>query len=65
MKLFGWTLARTRDLQKALAPVDNRGGWWPIIRESVAGAWQFRTKTIRISNGGKSANSPVLEIQVG
>lgn len=25
---------------KALAPVDNRGGWWPIVRESYAGAWQ-------------------------
>lgn len=25
---------------KALSPVDNRGGWWPILRESYAGAWQ-------------------------
>ena len=41
MKIFGWTIARTRDLvQKALAPVDNRGGWWPIIREFAPGAWQ-------------------------
>lgn len=23
-----------------LQSVDNRGGWWPIIRESYAGAWQ-------------------------
>lgn len=23
-----------------LSSVDNRGGWWPIIRESFAGAWQ-------------------------
>lgn len=23
-----------------LSPVDNRGGWWPIIREAFAGAWQ-------------------------
>lgn len=23
-----------------LSPVDNRGGWWPIIREPYAGAWQ-------------------------
>jgi HK97 family phage portal protein len=23
-----------------LSPVDSRGGWWPIIRESYAGAWQ-------------------------
>jgi HK97 family phage portal protein len=25
---------------KALAPVDNRGGWWPILREWSSGAWQ-------------------------
>jgi len=23
-----------------LAPVDTRGGWWPIVREPFAGAWQ-------------------------
>lgn len=23
-----------------LSPVDNRGGWWTIIREAFAGAWQ-------------------------
>ena len=23
-----------------MAPVDNRGGWWPWIREPSAGAWQ-------------------------
>lgn len=27
-------------VQKALSPVDNRGGWWPIIRESFPGAFQ-------------------------
>ncbi len=25
---------------KALNSVDNRGGWWPLIRESYGGAWQ-------------------------
>lgn len=39
MRLFGLTLTR----QKA-APagqlVDNRGGWFPLIRESFTGAWQ-------------------------
>jgi HK97 family phage portal protein len=25
---------------KALSPVDNRGGWWPVIRESFPGAFQ-------------------------
>ena len=23
-----------------LSPVDNRGGWWPWVRESYSGAWQ-------------------------
>lgn len=27
-------------VQKFLAPVDGRGGWWPIIREPYTGAWQ-------------------------
>jgi HK97 family phage portal protein len=26
--------------QKDLSPPDNRGSWWPVIRESFAGAWQ-------------------------
>lgn len=33
---FGLSLVRT----KALAPVDNRGGWWPYLREFTTGAWQ-------------------------
>lgn len=36
--------------QKALSPVDNRGGWWPIIRESVAGAWQ-QNVTVTLEDG--------------
>jgi HK97 family phage portal protein len=36
---FGLTILRT----KTLAPVDNRGGWWPLIRESYAGAFQQNT----------------------
>lgn len=31
---------RLAAVEKQLSPVDNRGGWWPIIRESFAGAWQ-------------------------
>jgi len=30
----------TPDESKALQAVNNRGGWWPLVRESVAGAWQ-------------------------
>lgn len=39
MRLFGLTITREK-AAPALAPVDNRGGWWGIIRESFAGAWQ-------------------------
>ena len=40
MRLFGWTIAREKAEQKASSPVDGRGGWWSLIRESFAGAWQ-------------------------
>ena len=42
MQLFGLTIARSdpRGAAKTLAPVDNRGGWWPVVREAFAGAWQ-------------------------
>lgn len=39
MKIFGWDIGR-REKAASLSPVDNRGGWWGIIRESFAGAWQ-------------------------
>lgn len=38
MNILGLPIPFTR--QKALNTVDNRGGWWPIIRESFTGAWQ-------------------------
>lgn len=38
MRLFGLTI--TKAPPPPLRPVDNRGGWWGIIRESFAGAWQ-------------------------
>jgi HK97 family phage portal protein len=39
LKVFGRTVElRTKGLQ--LAPLSSRGAWWPIIRESFAGAWQ-------------------------
>lgn len=38
-------LARLLPVQeKALAPVDNRGGWWPILREGFTGAWQLNVQ---------------------
>jgi HK97 family phage portal protein len=39
MKLFGFAIARATR-QKMLAPVDNHGGWYSLIREGFAGAWQ-------------------------
>jgi HK97 family phage portal protein len=30
----------TKALPRTLSGVDSRGGWWPIIREAVAGNWQ-------------------------
>ena len=40
MKLFGWTLTREKTEQKALQPIYGHGGWWSLIREPFAGAWQ-------------------------
>src|SRR5690349_8658979 len=38
MQIFGLEISRAK--QKDLSPPDNRGGWWPMIRESFSGAWQ-------------------------
>jgi HK97 family phage portal protein len=38
MQIFGLEITRAK--QKDLNLPDNRGGWWPIIRESFTGAWQ-------------------------
>lgn len=38
MRLFGLTISRTK--AASMSPVDNRGGWWPIVREPFGGAWQ-------------------------
>jgi HK97 family phage portal protein len=40
VRLFGWTIAREKTEQKALQPVDHRGGWFSLIREPWTGAWQ-------------------------
>ena len=38
MRIFGLTI--TREKASPPAAVDNRGGWWGIVRESFTGAWQ-------------------------
>jgi len=41
MRLLGLTISREKAAAPGtLRPVDNRGGWWGVIRESFAGAWQ-------------------------
>lgn len=39
MRIFGFELTRTKALPQ-LNSVEGRGGWWPIVREPYAGAWQ-------------------------
>lgn len=39
MQIFGVNITRQKAATN-LQPVDSRGGWWPIIRESYTGAWQ-------------------------
>lgn len=38
MEIFGFTIGRTKTLNSVSQ--GNGGGWYPIVRESFAGAWQ-------------------------
>lgn len=38
MRIFGIQIGKQKAVQPM--PVDNRGGWWPLIREPYTGAWQ-------------------------
>jgi HK97 family phage portal protein len=40
MQIFGLQISRAKPEEKALNHPDNRGGWWPLVRESFTGAWQ-------------------------
>lgn len=40
MRLFGLTVTRQKAVSPSLSPVDTRTGFWGLIRESFAGAWQ-------------------------
>ncbi len=51
MKLFGIEIGKSNPRQTGgLAMVDNRGSWWPVVREAFQGAWQknieFRHDTV-------------------
>jgi len=49
MQILGLSITRTKSIPPTLSNVDNRGGWWPIIRESFAGAWQSNV-VVEIAN---------------
>lgn len=53
MRVFGLTITREK-AAGTLSPVDNRGGWWPIIREAVTGAWQ-RNEEIQVDTSLSNA----------
>lgn len=55
MNLFGRPIGRTK--AGTLAPVDNRGGWLGIIRESFTGAWQ---QNVEINMASVLTNSIVF-----
>lgn len=43
--------------RKSLSSVDNRGGWWPLVREPFSGAWQ---RNIEIEHDSVVANHAVF-----
>jgi len=53
--LLGLSIVRTKALP-TLSPVESRGGWWPLLRESYAGAWQSNIE-VSLSN---VATNPTL-----
>lgn len=40
MRLFGLNITRAKAAPSSLSGVDNRGAWWPIVKEAFTGAWQ-------------------------
>jgi HK97 family phage portal protein len=49
MQIGPFTILRTKRLPPALQPLSSRGGWWSIVREPFAGAWQTNQE-IRLDN---------------
>lgn len=58
MKIFGMPIPFTG--AKAMQGVDSRGGWWPVVRESFAGAWQ---QNVEISVDSVLSNHAVFACQ--
>jgi HK97 family phage portal protein len=40
MRLFGFEITRKKDVPANWSSPSSRGGWWPLVREPFAGAWQ-------------------------
>lgn len=40
MRILGFEIMRTKAAPNSLSGVDNRGAWWPMVKESFMGAWQ-------------------------
>ncbi|UZW54052.1 phage portal protein [Sphingobium sp. JS3065] len=59
MRIFGLTITRTK-AATGLSPVDNRGGWWPIVFESSPGAWQ---QDVKVNQAAVVANHAVFACQ--
>lgn len=51
MNILGLSISRTKAIssQTPLTPLSSRGGWWSIIREPFAGAWQSNQE-IKLDN---------------
>jgi HK97 family phage portal protein len=48
MHIFGLSITRAKQMPPSLASVDDRGGWFPLLREASPGAWQ-RNETLDVS----------------
>jgi HK97 family phage portal protein len=47
MRILGFDISRTKAAPPALANVDSRRGWWPMVKESFTGAWQQNVEVRR------------------
>ncbi|WP_312313158.1 phage portal protein [Sphingobium yanoikuyae] len=59
MNIFGLTITRAK-AATSLSPVDNRGGWWPIVSEAFIGAFQ---RDIKVNQAAVVANHAVFACQ--
>lgn len=59
MQIFGWSITRVSAAEKGMHSVaENRGGWFPLIREPFTGAWQ-RNMELQIDHNAVLSNHAV------